>query len=104
MKYGPWLLLTLGFTLNAQTPVTAVANTIRNAVDTRHAAESVERVYSTDRWFTFPAFEKTAAYLESRLKQVGLENIEIGGAIGRRRDTSRFLDHAPRLGRHSCAS
>ncbi len=80
MKYSPWFLLTLGCTLNAQTPVTAVANTIRTAVDTRHAAESVERVYSTDRWFTFPAFEKTAAYLESRLKQVGLENIEIGGA------------------------
>ena len=80
MKYSPWFLLTLGCTLNGQTPVTAVANTIRTAVDTRHAAESVERVYSTDRWFTFPAFEKTAAYLESRLKQVGLENIEIGGA------------------------
>src|SRR4051812_33862633 len=62
-------------------PLTTVATTIRAAVDTSHAAESVRRVYGTDRWFTFPEFEKTAAYLKSRLEQAGLENVEIGGAV-----------------------
>ena len=37
-------------------------------------------MYDSDHWFTFPAFEKTAAYLKTRLKEAGLTNIEIGGA------------------------
>ena len=73
-------VVAVALALGAQSPLTSVATTIRSAVDTRHAAESVNRVYSTDRWFTFPAFEKTAGYLKSRLEQVGLVNVEIGGA------------------------
>jgi Peptidase family M28 len=42
--------------------------------------QTMRTVYSTDRWFTFPKFEETTLYLRGRLKQSGLENIEIGGA------------------------
>src|SRR4051794_17855335 len=64
----------------AESPVSSVASTVRSAVDTRHALQTVNHVYDSDRWFTFPAFEKTAAYLKTRLQEAGLTNIEIGGA------------------------
>jgi hypothetical protein len=49
-------------------------------VDVDRAMQTMRTVYSTDRWFTFPKFEETTLYLRDRLKQSGLENIEIGGA------------------------
>jgi hypothetical protein len=49
-------------------------------VDVDRAMETMRTVYSTDRWFTFPKFEETTLYLRDRLKQSGLENIEISGA------------------------
>src|SRR4051812_34136742 len=74
------LALGAALAFGADTPVSKIAKTVRAAVDTDHAQQTVERVYSTDRWFTFPAFEKTADYLKSRLTEVGLKNVEIGGA------------------------
>src|SRR3954453_19205894 len=64
----------------AESPISPVASTVRSAVNTRHALETVNRVYDTDHWFTFSAFEKTAAYLKTRFEEAGLVDIEIGGA------------------------
>jgi hypothetical protein len=41
--------------------------------------ETMQRVYATDRWFTFPKFEETALYLKARLEEGGVRDIEIGG-------------------------
>jgi hypothetical protein len=64
----------------AESPITPLIHNVSLAVDTDHAMETMRHVYSTDRWFTFPKFEETASYLSQRLKDSGLQNIEIGGA------------------------
>ena len=37
----------------------------------------MRRVYATDRWFTFPKFEETAAYLSRAMTAVGLSDVEV---------------------------
>jgi hypothetical protein len=64
----------------AANPIAALTDTIRQEVDTKHGMETVTRVYSSDRWFTFPKFEETARYLKARLEQSGVKQVEIGGA------------------------
>jgi hypothetical protein len=39
--------------------------------------ERMRRIYSTDRWFTFPKFQQTAEYLKSAMTEIGLERVEI---------------------------
>ena len=41
------------------------------------AMEYMRRVYRTDRYFKFPKFAETARYLESTMRQIGLQNVEI---------------------------
>lgn len=38
---------------------------------------TMRQVYSTDRHFTFSAFQRTADYLRTRLREAGLEQVEI---------------------------
>ncbi len=40
----------------------------------------MRHVYATDRWFTFPKFQETAAYLSQTMGEIGLKNIELLGA------------------------
>jgi Peptidase family M28 len=61
-------------------PVAPLARTIREAANVQRAVDTMSKVYSTDRWFTFPKFEETATYLKSRLQESGLTDIEIDGA------------------------
>ncbi len=73
------VLLSLNPTLLAQ-PIAPLARTIRDSVDTARATDTVERIYATDRWFTFPKFEETARYLRARLEESGVQQVEISGA------------------------
>ena len=52
-------------------------DTIRNEVNPFESMEFMRRIYSTDRWFTFPKFGETAEYLSGAMRHVGLRNIEI---------------------------
>jgi len=65
----------------AQAPVNSKLNslvdTIRAEVHPQDAMERMRRIYSTDRWFTFPKFQQTAEYLKSAMTEIGLERVEI---------------------------
>jgi hypothetical protein len=41
---------------------------------------TMRRVHSTDRWFTFPKFHETAAYLNGAMKSAGLSHVQTIGA------------------------
>jgi len=62
-----------------RTPLTPLVQTISQQVDANRAMETVKRVYSTDRWFTFPKFEETALYLKGRLEESGARDVQIRG-------------------------
>jgi hypothetical protein len=62
-------------------PLSPLTGIIQKDVNAAHAMATMNRVYSTDRWFTFPKFEETARYLKSRLESSGVQQVEIGGAI-----------------------
>ena len=53
---------------------------IRKELKPEQAMRYMRDVHSTDRYFTFPAFEKTSRYLLSTMKQIGLSNAEIVNA------------------------
>ena len=53
---------------------------IRKALDSDRAMEIMRTVYSTDRYFTFPRFEQTSAYLKGEMERLNLHNVEIVGA------------------------
>lgn len=75
---------------SAQTPIDHIAAAVNPAVDATRSMETMRRVYSTDRWFTFPKFEETATYLKQRLEQSGLQHVEIGGAAADGRTQAGF--------------
>ena len=58
--------------LNLQT----LLQEIRSAVRPDEAMDFVRRLYATDRWFTFPKFAETTAYLEKAIQAIGLEQVE----------------------------
>ncbi len=58
----------------------ALVDKIRSEIQPEQAMEFMRRVYSTDRWFTFPKFQETAEYLKRTLTGVGLQNVEIVAA------------------------
>lgn len=41
------------------------------------AMDTMRAVYSTDRWFNFEKFGRTAEYLQSVMRQIGLEDAEV---------------------------
>src|SRR5437870_11419723 len=65
---------------SAVSPLQGIVAAVRAQADEKRAMETMSRVYSTDRWFTFPKFEETALYLAQRLRDSGLRDVEIGGA------------------------
>jgi hypothetical protein len=63
-----------------QTPLTPLLDKVSESVKPERAMETVRRVYSTDRWFTFPKFHETAAYLNGAMKSAGLSDVQTLGA------------------------
>src|SRR6478672_190578 len=75
----------LVFMLLAAMPVGAteldrIIGEIRKDWKSDHAMEVLNRVYSTDRYFTFPKFEETARYLSEEMRRAGLDRVEIVNA------------------------
>ena len=50
---------------------------VQAEVRPEEAMETMRRVYSTDRWYTFEKFGETARYLEATMRQTGLQNVEV---------------------------
>lgn len=65
----------------AQTPLGQLIQTIRSEVKAEEAMNFMRHVYSTDRWFTFPKFHETAEYVKQSMKGIGLEEVEMSGAL-----------------------
>ena len=45
---------------------------VQASLNSDRAMEIMKRVYATDRYFTFPRFEQTAAYLKSEMQNMKL--------------------------------
>jgi len=54
-----------------------VLSAIRANIDQDHAMKVMREVYASDRYFTFPHFVQTAAYLKAQMLSAGLKNVEI---------------------------
>ena len=69
---------------------------ISDEVSADLAMEELRRIHDIDRWFTFPAFEKSAAYAVSRWKEFGLKaaKVETFPADGRTRVGSWVMPYA----------
>jgi len=50
---------------------------IQSELRPEEAMDVMRKVYSTDRWYTFPKFAETAEYLEREMRQIGLEQAEV---------------------------
>jgi hypothetical protein len=74
------LLLVLPACLGAQTSVENVLDQVRSGVKPEQSMDYMRRVYSTDRWFTFPKFQQTAEYLKQAMTDAGLQKVELLGA------------------------
>ncbi len=59
------------------TRIEPLLETIRNEVQPEQAMGYMRRLYSAERWFTFPKFQETAEYLERTLRAIGLQNVEV---------------------------
>ena len=53
---------------------------IQAELKAEEAMRIMRRVYTTDRYFTFPRFGQTAAYLKSEMLNLGLRNVQIVNA------------------------
>src|SRR5579872_2234333 len=70
-------LLVLPAVLCGQTDLNHVLDQVRAGVKPDEAMNHMRRVYSTDRWFTFPKFQQTADYLKQAMIDAGLQNVEL---------------------------
>ena len=61
----------------AAADVDRVIDAIRKDWKSDHAMEVLNRVYSTDRFFTFPKFEATARFLSEEMRRAGLDRVEV---------------------------
>ena len=50
---------------------------IRSEVYPEEAMDYMRRLYSTDRWSTFPKYAQTAEYLKSAMTAIGLQGVEV---------------------------
>src|SRR6266404_5452555 len=86
------LLLALPMCLGADPSVENVLDQVRSGVKSEQAMDYMRRVYSTDRWFTFPKFQQTAEYLKQAMTDAGLQKVELLGApadgVGRQAGTA----------------
>ena len=49
---------------------------LADAFDSGHCLELVREIWENDRWFTFSAFERTAAFCERQMREAGLSEVE----------------------------
>src|SRR3954469_16000270 len=59
-------------------PVSKLLRTLLDAANTDQAVRDVRAIWETDRWFTFPKFEETAANVAAMMRRAGLQEVEIG--------------------------
>jgi hypothetical protein len=57
--------------------ISSLIGTIRQDIQPQSAMTTMQQVYTTDRFFTFSAFGKTASYLDRRLRDAGLTEVEV---------------------------
>jgi hypothetical protein len=69
------LLLVLGRPASSQ--VDRVVRDVQSEVRPAEAMDRMYRIYETDRWFNFPKFQETAAYLKGALTALGLRHVEM---------------------------
>ena len=53
---------------------------IRTEMQPNQGVDFMRQVYATDRWFTYPKFQETAAFLKKTMEENGLKNVELLGA------------------------
>ncbi|HXI42081.1 MAG TPA: M28 family peptidase [Bryobacteraceae bacterium] len=80
IKSTALLLLALPICFGAEPGVEKVLDEVRAGVKPDQAMDYMRRVYSTDRWFTFPKFQQTAEYLKEAMTDAGLQKVELLGA------------------------
>ncbi len=54
-----------------------VLKQVRANLNADHAMGVMRQVYASDRFFTFPRFQQTAAYLKHEMEATGLQNVEV---------------------------
>src|SRR5262247_2390458 len=59
-------------------PVSNLVTLLRTETVPDQAMKDVKAIWETDRWFTFPKFEETAANVAAMMRRAGLEDVEIG--------------------------
>src|SRR5689334_6268363 len=59
-------------------PVSSLVTLLRTETNPDQAMKDVKAIWETDRWFTFPKFEETAANVAAMMRRAGLEDVEIG--------------------------
>ena len=74
-RFIPAILL--GTACAAQSPLAPVIDSVRSELRSQEAMQYMREVWSTDRLFTFPAFEKTAGHVAATMKQIGLSDVEV---------------------------
>jgi len=73
-------LIPAGLTLGAAQPgvdLQTVIQQIRTEVYPEEAMDFMRRLYTTDRWSTFPKYAETAQYLRSAMTGMGLQQVEV---------------------------
>ncbi len=60
-----------------QSRIDRVLSELRGEVRPGEAMDRMYRVYSTDRWFTFPKFQETAEYVKSAMTAAGMSDVEL---------------------------
>lgn len=61
----------------AETSIAGIIDHLKQKIDPDRAMAHMRTIYSTDRYFDFPAFQKTTRYLAGAMKDMGLESVEI---------------------------
>ncbi len=59
-------------------PLSGLLTLLRAEANPAQAVADVQTIWNTDRWFTFPKFEETAANVADIMRRAGLEDVEIG--------------------------
>jgi hypothetical protein len=63
--------------LAAGADISSLIGTIRQEVQPQSAMTTMQQIYTTDRFFTFSAFQNTASYLQRRLREARLAEVEV---------------------------
>src|SRR5882724_1266943 len=62
---------------SAPVDLSQIVEAIGSEMQPPQAMGFMQRVYSTDRWFTYPKFQETAEYLKTTMEDIGLKNVEL---------------------------